>query len=123
MTKAPIDRIEDELRQMIAARLGIRARSFDRAVRRAGRALPGPARQAAAELAALRLRMDHPKLASRTDPALAEHAAQRFRQSLAGYSPGAQAAKARALLLAEIGFRMAVLIALGLAALSWWTAP
>jgi hypothetical protein len=121
MTKAPIDRIEDELRQLIAGRLGVRARSFQRAVRRAGRQLPAPARNAAAELGALRARMAHPRLAARTDPSLIGQAAQRFRRSLAGYSPGARVGKARALLMAEIGFRMAVLIALGLAFLHWQT--
>jgi hypothetical protein len=111
--------VKDELREMIAARLNVRARSFDAAVNRAGRLLPQQARSAAAEIRALEARMAHPRLAARTDPALFQHAADSFRLSLSAYPPGERAGRQRALLLAEIGFKIAVVMALGLAFLYW----
>ena len=115
--------LHEELRRDIAARLNIRAKTFDQAVRRAGRLLPKSARIAAADLRALEARMAHPKLAARTDPALLAQAAGRFRASLARYEPGARAARDRAFLVAEIGLRLVVVIGLGLALLYWQTSP
>lgn len=113
----------DDLRREIAARLNIHARTFDGAIRRAGRLLPRSARAAAAELMAIEARLAHPKLATRTDPALRAQAADRFRASLAAYKPGARAARDRAFLMAEIGVKLVILIGAGLALLYWQTSP
>jgi hypothetical protein len=119
MTRDRLDVITEELRGMFAARLNVRARSFERAVRRAGRMLPPQARQAAAELCAYEARLAHPKLASKTDPALIERAADTIRAALARHEPGAQAARDRSFLMAEIGFKLAALIGVGLVFLHW----
>ncbi|PWK60915.1 hypothetical protein [Roseicyclus mahoneyensis] len=119
MDKTALDALHEDLREALAARLNVRARSFQGAVRRAGRLLPAQARLAAAEMSALEARLAHPKLAARTDPALVVQAADRFRAALAGQRPGARAARDRSFLMAEIGFKLALLIGLGLAFLHW----
>lgn len=121
MNQHALAAIHEELREAIAQRLNVRARSFHAAVRRAGRQLPAPARVAAAEMAALEARLAHPKLAARTDPALILRAAATIRTSLAAYPPGVRAARDRSFLIAEIGVKLAVLIALGLMAVHWQT--
>jgi hypothetical protein len=121
MTRDALDALKDELREMIAERLNIRARSFERAVRRAGRLLPAQARQAAAEIAACEARLAHPKLAARTDPAVIDRAAGTIRDALKRHRPGARAARDRSFLMAEIGFKIAALIGLGLVFLHWQT--
>ena len=121
MARKPLQAVQEELRRMMATRLNVRAPSFQAAVKRAGRLLPAHARRAAAEIGMLEARMAHPRLAARTDPALIEQAAHRFRRSLAAYRPGAQIPRQRALLMAEIAFRLAVVIGLVLAFVYWWT--
>ena len=112
---------KEELRLLIAERLNVRARSFEGAVRRAGRLLPAQARLAAAELAEIETRLAHPRLAARTDPAHALRAAETIRSSLARHRPGVRAARDRSFLMAEIGFKLVLLIGLGLAFLHWQT--
>ncbi|QXT40699.1 hypothetical protein [Gymnodinialimonas ceratoperidinii] len=109
----------EELRALMAERLSVRARSFPKAVRKAGRLLPAPARTAARELIALEPRLAHPKLAARTDPAQATRAANVIRNSLARRRPGARAGQRRSLLAAEIGFRALVVIGAGIAFVQW----
>lgn len=121
MDRPALEALHEELRQDIAVRLNIRGRSFRQAVRRAGRLLPADARKAAAEMDALEARLAHPRLAARTDPALITDAADRIRTSLSRYRPGARAERDRSFLLAEIGFKLALLIGLGLAFLHWQT--
>jgi hypothetical protein len=121
MTRDALDAMKDELREMIAERLNVRARSFERAVRRAGRLLPAQARSAAAEIAAFEARLAHPKLAARTDPAMVTRAAATIREALSRHRPGARAARDRSFLMAEIGFKLAALIGLGLVFLHWQT--
>lgn len=121
MNQKARDALRDDLRQMIAARLNVRARSFEVAVRRAGRLLPQEARSAAAAIRTFEARMAHPRLAARTDPTLFRRAADSFRSSLSGHRPGARAGRQRSLLLAEIGFRLALMIGLGLTFLYWRT--
>jgi hypothetical protein len=121
MDQQTLERLHEELRQCIADHLNVRARSFHAAVRRAGRLMPAQARVAAAEMAALEARLKHPKLAARTDPAMIHRAANTIRTSLSIYPPGARAARDRSFLLAEIGFKLALLIGLGLAFLHWQT--
>jgi|GEM_PF-3376688 len=121
MTRDTLDATKEELRKMIAERLNVRARSFERAVRQAGRLLPAQARLAAAEIAACEARLAHPKLAARTDPALIDRAAATFRETLSQHKPGARAARDRSFLMAEIGFKLAALIGLGLVFLHWQT--
>jgi hypothetical protein len=81
--------------------------------------LPAPARAAAAELEALAPRLDHPKLAARTDPARVTRAADTLRRALTRHRAGDLAARDRAILLAEIGFRVLVVLAAGMA-FFWW---
>jgi hypothetical protein len=119
MDQATYRQITDELRALIAERLSVRAGSFPKAVRKAGRLLPAPARSAARELIALEPRLAHPKLAARTDPAQARRAATTIRNSLARRRPGARAGQRRSLLAAEIGFRAIVVIAAGIAFVQW----
>lgn len=119
MTRQALDALHEDLRQDIAARLNVRAGNFPAAVRRAGRRMPAEARAAAAEMAALEARLAHPRLAARTDPALIAAAARRIHISLSRHRPGARAARDRSFLMAEIGFKLAVLIGLGLAVLHW----
>jgi hypothetical protein len=121
MTRDALDALKEELREMIAERLNVRARSFERAVRRAGRLLPAQARQAAAEIAAYEARLAHPKLAAKTDPALIDRAAGTIREVLTRHRPGERAARDRSVLMAEIGFKLAALIGLGLVFLHWQT--
>lgn len=109
----------EDLRALMAERLSIRARTFPRAVRKAGRLLPANARAAADELIELEQRLAHPKLAARTDPAHAARAADTLRATLKAYRPGARASRQRSLLMAEIGFRTLVVIGAGLAILQW----
>ncbi|OAN70770.1 hypothetical protein A8B78_04785 [Jannaschia sp. EhC01] len=111
--------LTEELRSLMAERLSVRARTFPRAVRRAGRLLPAPARTAAQELIALETRLSHPKLAARTDPAQATRAAETVRNALMRHRPGARAGQQRSLLAAEIGFRALVVIGAGLAFMQW----
>jgi hypothetical protein len=121
MDQHAIDALHEDLRQCIAERLNVRARSFHAAVRRAGRLMPPQARVAATEMAALEARLKHPKLAVRTDPAMIHRAADTIRTSLSTHKPGARAARDRSFLMAEIGFKLALLLALGLAFLHWQT--
>jgi len=121
MDQRALDALHEDLRQEIAARLNVRGRSFHEAVRRAGRRMPARARAAAAEMAMLEARLAHPKLAARTDPALIHRAAGTIRASLARHAPGARAARDRSFLLADIGAKLAILLALGLAVLHWQT--
>ncbi|MBF9058939.1 hypothetical protein HKCCSP123_07050 [Rhodobacterales bacterium HKCCSP123] len=121
MTGDAVNAVKDELREMIAERLNVRARSFEGAVRRAGRLLPAQARRAAAEIAACEARLAHPKLAAKTDPAVITRAAATIRDVLSRYRPGARAARDRSFLMAEIGFKLAALIGLGLVFLHWQT--
>lgn len=121
MDRQTLDALHEGLRQDIATRLNVRGRDFHQAVRRAGRLLPRDARAAAAEMTALEARLAHPRLATRTDPALIAQAALRLRTSLSRHKPGARAARDRSFLMAEIGFKLAVLLALGLTVLHWQT--
>ena len=121
MDRRKLDALHETLRADIAARLNVRGRSFHAAVRRAGRLMPADARAAAAEMAALEARLAHPKLAARTDPANMRRAAERVRIGLSRHRPGQRAARDRSFLLAEIGFKIAVLLALGLAFTHWQT--
>jgi hypothetical protein len=121
MDKKALEALHEGLRQEMADRLNIRAQSFRQAVRRAGRLLPSDGRAAAAEMEALEARLAHPRLAARTDPALIAQAAGRVRASLSRHRPGLRAARDRSFLLAEIGFKIAVLLALGLTYLHWQT--
>jgi hypothetical protein len=109
----------EELRGLIAEHLGVRARTFPAAVRKAGRLLPASARTAAEELIELEARVAHPKLAARTDPGQAERAAATLRSVLGRRSVGNRAAQRRSLLAAEIGFRALVVIVAGLAFAQW----
>lgn len=115
MTRDELDAIHEDLRAMLADRLNIRARSFDKAIRKAGRLLPARARAAADRLQTLEQRIKHPKLAARTDPALLREDAQTIRDALARHRPGARAARDRSFLLADIGVKLALVIGLGLA--------
>lgn len=119
MDHARYTEVTEELRTLMAERLSIRARSFPRAVAKAGRLLPASARRAAAQLAAMEARLAHPKLAARTDPALAYRAAETVRAALIRQRPGARAGQRRSLLAAEIGFRALVIIGAGLAFAQW----
>ena len=119
MEYARYQAVTEELRGLLAERLSVRARTFPRAVRKAGRLLPAPARAAAQELISLEARLSHPKLAARTDPAQATRAAGIIRDSLSRHRPGARAGQRRSLLAAEIGFRALVVIVAGLAFVQW----
>ena len=119
MEKRALAALHAELRDDIAKRLNVRGKSLGHAVRRAGRLMPAEARTAAQDLAALEARLDHPVLAARTDPALIRQAADRVRTGLARHEPGARAARDRSFLMAEIGFKLALLIGAGLAVLHW----
>ena len=115
MDHASYSLMTEDLRVMMAERLSIRAKTFPKAVRKAGRLLPANARAAAQELIALDHRLSHPKLAARTDPTLATRAETTVRTALNRHRPGARTGYQRSLLLAEIGFRAMVVIAVGLA--------
>lgn len=114
MDHASYSAMTEELRALMAERLSVRARTFPKAVRKAGRLLPAPARAAAQDLIALDQRLTHPKLANRTDPATAMKAEATVRAALNRYRPGARAGQQRSLLMAEIGFRALVVIGAGL---------
>ncbi|MEJ6389673.1 hypothetical protein [Gymnodinialimonas ulvae] len=111
--------ITDDLRQQMAERLSIRARSFPRAVRKAGRLMPANARAAAQDLIAAEARLSHPKLATRTDPAAIRAAADTVDAALRRYKPGTRAARRRSLLAAELGFRALAVIVAGLLFVQW----
>ncbi len=81
----------EDLRALMAERLSIRARTFPKAVRKAGCLLPASARTAARDLIALDQRLSHPKLANRTDPAKATQAATTIRAALNRHRPGSRA--------------------------------
>ncbi len=68
--QADIDAASEKLR----TRLGVRGRSFAQRLRRAGRALPGPARQAGWRLAQLQQMAAHPRLRRLVRPADADAA-------------------------------------------------
>ncbi len=114
MDHAQYTALTEDLRAMMAERLAVRARSFPKAVRKAGRLLPANARRAAQDLVALEPRLAHPRLANRTDPAQATKAAATLRTALERHRPGARAGWQRSLLFAEIGFRALVVIGAGL---------
>lgn len=119
MNYARYQAVTEELRGLMAERLSVRAKTFPKAVRKAGRLLPGPARAAAQDLISLEARLSHPKLAARTDPAQAERAADTLRRTLTRHRPGARAGQRRSLLAAEIGFRALVVIGASLAFVQW----
>ncbi len=119
MTPEQYTALTDPLRATISARLGVRGRSFRTTVLRAGRLLPAPARDAAASLLALEQRLDNPKLAHRTDPAIARSAAQTVQAYLSHRPEGLRTARRRALLAAELGFRGMVLLVAILTVLRW----
>lgn len=119
MDHARYTEVTEELRCLMAERLSIRARTFPRAVQRAGRLLPPQARAAAHELISIGPRLSHPKLAARTDPAQATQAANTIRTALTRHRPGARAGQQRSLLAAEIGFRALIVIGVGLAFVQW----
>ncbi|RMA43866.1 hypothetical protein D9R08_02775 [Rhodophyticola porphyridii] len=119
MTPEQFQDITDAARAQIEERLGIRARSFRRAVERAGRLLPAGARQAASSLLEIEARMRNPKLASRVDPSVAREALTRFSAQMRGIEPGKRQAMDRAVFWAEIGFRAAVFLALLIGFLVW----
>ena len=102
--------MQDELRGLIAERLGIRAPTFAKAVRKAGRLLPAPARSAAQTLITMEARLAHPKLAARTDPSQIEAAETTLRSALERHRPGAMRAWRRSLLVGEIAFKIAAVI-------------
>lgn len=107
--------VTEDLRGLIAERLSVRAPDFPRAVRKAGRLLPSSARVAAHELIAVEARLNHPRLAAKTDPASIDQAAATVRAALTRRGAGVRAGRARSMLLAEIGFRAMVVIAVGIA--------
>lgn len=115
MDHADYTEMTEELRVLMAERLSVRARTFPKAVRKAGRLLPAKARAAAQDIIALEQRFSHPKLANRTDPAQATRAAAVVRTALTRHRPGARAGQQRSLLFAEIGFRALIVIGVGLA--------
>ena len=119
MDHARYQTVTEDLRTLMAERLSVRAATFPKAVRKAGRLLPAPARAAAHDLIALEPRLSHPKLAARTDPAQADRAADTLRKSLTRHRPGARAGQRRSLLAAEIGFRALVVIGASLAFVQW----
>ena len=119
MDHARYTKTTEELRTLMAERLSVRARTFPKAVRKAGRLLPAQARAAARDLIALDTRLSHPKRAARTDPAKAERAADTLRRCLTRHRPGARAGQRRSLLAAEIGFRALVVIGASLAFVQW----
>lgn len=111
--------ITEELRHLMAERLSVRARTFPRAVRKAGRLLPAPARAAAQDLISIEARLANPKLAARTDPSQALRSAETIHAALTRHRPGARAGQRRSLLAAEIGFRALIVIGAGLAFVQW----
>jgi hypothetical protein len=119
MTRDDYTTLTANLRTDMAARLGIRGRDFRRTVRRAEHLLPAGARDAAATLLEVEQRLDHPKLAQRTDPAVARSAAATLQSYLRQRPKGQRAAQRRAWLAAEIGFRAMVLLIAILAVLRW----
>ncbi|ABD56354.1 hypothetical protein [Jannaschia sp. CCS1] len=119
MDHAGYTELTEELRGLMADRLSVRARTFPKAVRKAGRLLPEPARQAARELVEIEARLAHPKLAARTDPMQTQRAAETLRTSLLRHRSGALAGQRRSLLAAEIGFRALVILGAGLAFVQW----
>ncbi|QBY00969.1 hypothetical protein E2K80_09710 [Rhodophyticola sp. CCM32] len=119
MTPDRLQEIMEEARALISEHLGIRAPTFRRAVARAGRLLPPQARQAATQLLELDRRIQHPKLAARTDPAMAEQALASLNRQLRSIEPGKRQAQARAFFWAEIGFRAALVLALLVTVLVW----
>lgn len=119
MDYARYQTVTEELRALMAERLSVRAKTFPKAVRKAGRLLPAPARAAAKDLIALEPRLSHPKLAARTDPDQANRAARTLRRTLTQHRPGARAGQRRSLLAAEIGFRALVVIGACLMFVQW----
>jgi hypothetical protein len=111
--------ITEGLRQQMAERLSIRARSFPHAVRKAGRLLPANARAAARDLIAAEPRLRHPKFATRTDPNAIHTAANTFSAALRRHKPGTRRARQRSLLAAELGFRALVIIVAGMMFVQW----
>lgn len=121
MNHAQYSEITEDLRAQMAERLSVRARTFPKAVRKAGRLLPASARNAAQDLITLEQRLIHPKLANRTDPAQATRAAATIKSALSRHRPGARAGWQRSLLAAEIGFRAMIVIIAGLAIFQFQT--
>lgn len=119
MTRDQLTDLTEELRGLIHERLGIRARTFRRAVARAGRLLPAPARAAARVLYDHEQRLANPRLAARTDPAVARQAADTIRRHLVTLPAGQRRARARAGLASEIGFRIFAVIVLVILVLVW----
>ncbi len=116
MTPEEFDTATEDLRPLLSERLGVRARSPLRGLKRAGRLLPARARHASAELEHLRARLDHPKLAYRTDPRHVARAAGTIRTALGRHRPGQRVDRQRALLWGELGFRAFVTLGAGLMA-------
>lgn len=119
MTLEEIDTLTDELRGLIAERLGIRAKSFAQAVKRTNRLLPTPVRNSAQALLAFQARAAHPKLAARTDPALVQAEAETVKRHLMTLKAGERQARERAFLFGEIAFRVAIVLVLIVVLLVW----
>ncbi|MEJ6393958.1 hypothetical protein V8J82_11865 [Gymnodinialimonas sp. 2305UL16-5] len=107
--------LTDELREMIATRLGVRARSFPHAVRKARPMLSHHGWQAAQHLIAMEDQLRHPKLSRHMANDDVEAAANAVKRAVARHRPGVQIGRRRSLLAAEIGFRILLVVGAGLA--------
>ena len=121
MTADPhqIDALAARVTTLLQQKLGVRGDSLPVALRRAGYRLPRRIRRDGAALVSAAEQSRNPRLARITDGEGLSRAARRIERYLSGLDPVEARARARALLLAEIGFRVAVVIALLIAVLVW----
>jgi hypothetical protein len=109
----------DALRELFEKHLGVKAPTFERAVKRAGRRLPRGLRQQAARIVEAEAFSAHPKLAPRVDRAAFDRAARDLSLYLKSIDLAQQRKDRWLNLLAGVAFNMLIVLALFLAWL-WW---
>ncbi len=109
----------DALRALFEKHLGVKAATFERAVKRAGRRLPRSLRQQAALIVEAEGYSAHPKLAHRVDRAAFDRAARALSHYLKSLDLAQQRKDWWLNMLAGLAFKMLIVLAVFLAWL-WW---
>jgi hypothetical protein len=119
MTGDQINAAAEEIRQLLAERLGARGRTFDAAARRAGRRLPRRLRAEARFIAQAQDLALNPRLLRMVDPAAFARAQNALRDHLLAIDPRERRRTALLNWIAALGFYVLVTAGLVIAVLAW----
>lgn len=119
MGDTDIERQTEAISKLIEDRLGIRARSLDNQVRRAGRLLPAAIRRDAQFLVQARFMLQNPKLARMNDPTRCDQASRNVTGFLQTIDPKLRRSNRRFSMAAAIALNLLVVMALVVVVLRW----